>query len=69
MLRAWFCVVALLATILSVAAATPHRDTSSSEAQNFEMVIGRFFEGWNAHDANKMVSAYAADIDHIDVFG
>ena len=70
MLRVWLCVLSLLAVILSVVSPRAlHSNSSSSEAENVEAVIGRFFEGWNAHDANKMVSAYAADIDHIDVFG
>ena len=28
-----------------------------------------FYEGWNTHDPDKMVSTYADDIDHIDVYG
>ena len=70
MLRLWFCVVLLLVAMLTVV--TPialHSDTTSSDSQNVEAVIARFFDGWNAHDANKMVSTYAEDIDHIDVFG
>ena len=31
-------------------------------------VLARFYEGWNAHDVEKMVSAYAEDIDHVNVF-
>jgi hypothetical protein len=27
-----------------------------------------FYEGWNAHDANKMVSVYADDVDHINTY-
>lgn len=41
----------------------------SAEEQAVRAVIGRFYEGWNAHDADKMVSAYAKDIDHINVAG
>ena len=39
------------------------------EEQAIKAVLARFYEGWNTHDADKMVSAYAADIDHINVFG
>lgn len=39
------------------------------EEQAIRAVLARFYDGWNAHDADKMVSAYAEDIDHINVFG
>jgi uncharacterized protein (TIGR02246 family) len=39
------------------------------EEQAIKAVLARFYEGWNTHDADKMVSAYADDIDHINVFG
>jgi uncharacterized protein (TIGR02246 family) len=31
--------------------------------------LATFYEGWNTHDPDKMVSVFAEDIDHIDVFG
>lgn len=31
-------------------------------------VLAHFYDGWNAHDVEKMVSVYADDIDHINVF-
>ena len=31
--------------------------------------LALFYEGWNTHDAEKMVSVYADDIDHINAFG
>ena len=40
-----------------------------SDEQGVRATIARFYEGWNEHNADKMVSAYAEDIDHIDVFG
>jgi len=43
--------------------------SSPTEEQAIRAVLARFFEGWNTHDADKMVSAYGEDIDHIDVFG
>lgn len=42
---------------------------SPAEVRAIEDVLARFYEGWNTHDADKMVSAYADDIDHINVFG
>src|SRR3954452_6908156 len=37
------------------------------EEQAVRKVLARFYEGWNTHDAEKMVSAYADDVDHINV--
>ena len=31
-------------------------------------VITRFYDGWNVHDADKMVSVYDDSIDHINAF-
>lgn len=28
-----------------------------------------FYEGWNEHDPDKMVSIYSDDVDHINVWG
>jgi uncharacterized protein (TIGR02246 family) len=41
----------------------------ASDEQALRVTIARFYEGWNEHNADKMVSVYAEDIDHIDVFG
>ena len=41
----------------------------AAEEHAIGSVLARFYDGWNEHDADKMVSAYAEDIDHIDVFG
>ena len=59
------------AVLISAGAqAKPEGQVSSpTEEQAVRAVLGRFFAGWNAHDADEMVSAYAEDIDHIDVFG
>jgi uncharacterized protein (TIGR02246 family) len=43
--------------------------SSPNEEQAIRAVLARFYEGWNTHDSDKMVSAYAEDIDHINVFG
>lgn len=40
----------------------------TSEKKAIEAVLARFYEGWNEHDADKMVSVYADDVDHINVF-
>jgi len=41
----------------------------SEEEQAIKTVLTRFYDGWNAHDADAMVSIYAEDIDHINVWG
>jgi len=58
-------------TMLLVAAGlNPASQTApASEEQAVRRSLARFYDGWNEHDADKMVSAYAEDIDHIDVFG
>ena len=58
----WACVICLAAAA-SGAAASPQ------DEQGIKAVLARFYDGWNTHDADKMVSAYADDIDHINVFG
>ena len=42
---------------------------SRDEEQAIRNFLAQFYEGWNAHDVDKMVSIYAEDIDHINVFG
>jgi uncharacterized protein (TIGR02246 family) len=44
------------------------QSTHAEEERAIREVLTRFYEGWNAHDVEKMVSAYAEDIDHINVF-
>jgi uncharacterized protein (TIGR02246 family) len=60
-----------LAAVLSADAqiVPPNSTKPPSEEQAVRAVLARFYDGWNSHDANKMVSAYAEDIDHLDVFG
>jgi len=65
MKQAWLFLAFIVAGVPSVGAqVTPPDDDHAVRA-----VIARFYEGWNAHDAEKMGSAYAEDIDHINVFG
>jgi uncharacterized protein (TIGR02246 family) len=47
----------------------PAATQSANDEQAIRDVLKRFYDGWNAHDPEMMVSAYAEDIDHIDVFG
>ena len=52
---------ALPASVVSAQSANPE------DEQAIRDVLARFYEGWNTHDADKMVSVYADDIDHINV--
>ena len=61
----WLALGLVLSTTLSISA---QRQPASDE-QAMRAAIARFYEGWNEHNADKMVSVYAEDIDHIDVFG
>ena len=65
MRRTWLVQIFILATTLTAGAQQP----AASEEQAVRDVLARFYAGWNEHDADKMVSIYAEDIDHIDVFG
>ena len=45
------------------------QSAAADEERAIRQTLATFYEGWNTHDADMMVSAYADDIDHIDVFG
>ena len=57
-----------LSLILICACATVLATQADDEAAIRE-TLAAFYEGWNAHDPDKMVSTYADDVDHINVFG
>jgi len=61
-----FAVVIMLAfTAGSCAGQQPRAE----EEQAIKTMLTRFYDGWNAHDPDAMVSIYADDIDHINVWG
>jgi uncharacterized protein (TIGR02246 family) len=39
------------------------------EEQEIRDLVTGFYDGWNTHDVEKMVSYYADDIDHVNAFG
>ena len=41
---------------------------SSKEENAIKLVLARFYEGWNAHDVEKMISVYSEDVDHINTY-
>jgi uncharacterized protein (TIGR02246 family) len=59
--------IAMLSSFAQLKAQAQIDDPDEEKA--VRAVLARFYEGWNAHDADKMVSVYAEDIDHINVFG
>jgi uncharacterized protein (TIGR02246 family) len=61
-------VIAVTVGFAVIAAAVTPRAQGNDE-QAIRELLGRFYAGWNAHDPEQMVSIYADDIDHINVFG
>jgi uncharacterized protein (TIGR02246 family) len=61
----------LLAQVLIFAGASigTGKAMQPNEEDGIRAVVARFYEGWNAHDPDKMASTFAEDIDFIDVFG
>lgn len=64
----YLCIyLAMLCTLSSsvslAQSVTPEDETAIKD------LLARFYEGWNTHDVEKMVSVYADDIDHINAFG
>ena len=68
-LRQTRLLVLFLAVIYVLSASVVSAQSANSEdEQAIRDALARFYEGWNTHDADKMVSVYAEDIDHINVF-
>jgi hypothetical protein len=59
------CALFVLATISADVTA----QTSTPGEQEIRSTMQMFFDGWNAHDVDKMTSVYADDVDHINVYG
>ena len=45
------------------------QSVSADEERAIRQTLATFYEGWNAHDPDMMISVYADDVDHINVFG
>ena len=61
-----FVAMASLLTIASIASASGSANVEDERA--IQDVLARFYAAWNAHDVDKMVSVYADDVDHINVY-
>lgn len=60
----------LVPTLLVVTAVWSNgQQAPAGEEQAIRQALAAFYEGWNAHNADMMVSVYADDVDHINVFG
>jgi uncharacterized protein (TIGR02246 family) len=64
----------LLAIVFLGFAVTANGQTSSSPGLSgdeaaVQETLNTFYRGWNAHDPSLMVSVFAEDVDHINVFG
>jgi uncharacterized protein (TIGR02246 family) len=68
MRQIWLAPTLVLAALVCAGAQMKPQDQISSpnEEQVIRAVLARFYEGWNTHDADKMVSVYAEDIDRIE---
>jgi uncharacterized protein (TIGR02246 family) len=42
---------------------------SAGDEAAVRAALSTFYRGWNAHDSTLMVSVFADDVDHINVFG
>jgi uncharacterized protein (TIGR02246 family) len=61
-----FVVVMMFLVAAGSYASVPSQD---EEEQAIRTTLSRFYAGWNAHDPDAMVSIFADDIDHINVWG
>lgn len=61
--------IRILLALIVVLATVPMAAQSPSDDQAIRAVLKRFYDGWNAHDAEMMVSTYSEDMDHVNVFG
>jgi uncharacterized protein (TIGR02246 family) len=56
-----------LAIVFAVPLEARSSDASQSEDEAaIRNVLSRFYDGWNSHDVEKMVSTYSEDVDHIN---
>ena len=63
-----FCLCLTVTCILS-ASLLFGQSIKSKDDVAIRALVARFYEGWNSHDAEKMVSVYADSIEHVNAFG
>ena len=57
-----------LAIVCTLHTSIVAQSASKDEESTIRSVLARFYDGWNTHDAEKMISVFADDIDHVNVF-
>ena len=45
------------------------QSVNRAEDKAIRELVDHFYDGWNSHDVEKMVSVYADSIDHVNAFG
>ena len=61
--RLWLAVLVLIGSVANAQSAP------ADDERAIRQVLARFYDGWNAHDVERMTSVYSDDVDHINVFG
>jgi uncharacterized protein (TIGR02246 family) len=61
--------VAVVIMLVFTAGSYAGQQPRAEDEKAIKTVLTRFYDGWNAHDPEAMVSIYAEDIDHINVWG
>lgn len=56
-------------TVTANGQTSPSVSGVSGDDAAVKATLSTFYRGWNAHDPNLMVSVFAEDVDHINVFG
>ncbi len=60
----YFTIICIFLASISMAQSLKSEDETA-----IKDLLARFYEGWNTHDVEKMISVYTDDIDHINAFG
>jgi uncharacterized protein (TIGR02246 family) len=61
--------VLIAVLFVGVSLSGAHAAAGDDEEQAIRRTLATFYEGWNSHDVDKMVSVFADDVDHINVWG
>lgn len=69
MMRSSLKTLTLVVLVLATSVAAQPRQQEAGDEAGVRALLDRFYDGWNTHDVGKMVSTYAEDVDHINVFG
>ena len=62
-------IVYILAFVVAIISPLSRAAGDGEVEQAIRRTLGTFYDGWNAHDVEKMISVFAEDVDHINVWG